>query len=355
MGARDGSPRRSCRELSESPRRFLLTGAAGFIGSNLLERLLMLDQLVVGVDDFSTGHEENLKDVLSRVGSERAGRFRFLRGDLNDPEVCRAAVRDVDLVLHQAALGSVPRSIEDPALSHRANVDAWITLLVACREAGIKRLVYASSSSVYGDDASGYKREQCMGRPLSPYAATKLCDEIYADVFNRTYGMECIGLRYFNVFGPRQDPNGAYAAVIPAWTLRCLRGEPCVLYGDGAKSRDFCYVDNVVQANLLAALASDAAVEGRIYNIACGARTTLEELFENIQRRAAFLSPAASEVVLARHPPRPGDIAHSLADIEKARTLLGYCPAWDVERGLDETVGWFAAQQRGSRAPIRAA
>jgi UDP-N-acetylglucosamine 4-epimerase len=344
-----------CGELRESPRRFLLTGAAGFIGSNLLERLLKLDQHVVGVDDFSTGHQENLSDVLSRVGPEQAQRFRFVRGDLGDPEVCRAAVRGADVVLHQAALGSVPRSVEDPARSHRSNVDAWVELLVACREVGIQRVVYASSSSVYGDDESGHKREHCLGRPLSPYAATKLCDEIYADVFNRTYGMECIGLRYFNVFGPRQDPNGAYAAVIPAWTLRCLRGQACILYGDGAKSRDFCYVDNVVRANLLAARASDEAVQGQIYNIACGARTTLEELFENIQRRAALLSAGASEVVLERHPPRAGDIAHSLADIDKARRLLGYSPSWDVERGLDETVGWFAARERSSRAPIRAA
>jgi UDP-N-acetylglucosamine 4-epimerase len=339
--------------LASSPERWLVTGAAGFIGSHLVEALLRLEQDVVGIDNFATGRRENLEDVRERVGIERAARFRFIEGDVREHATCLDVLDGVSLVLHEAAIGSVPRSLDDPWTTHSNNVDGFVTLLLAAREAGVRRVVYASSSSVYGDDAGSPKLENRSGRPLSPYATSKYVDELYADTFRRTHGIDSVGLRYFNVFGPRQDPNGAYAAVIPRWTEALLTGKQCVVYGDGSTSRDFCFVDNVVQANLLAALATENEVELRVFNVAYGARTTLLELYEAIRERAAKHTPDARAAVLKREPPRPGDIAHSLAAIDRARACLGYEPAFDLRHGLDATVAWYA-ERAESPAPSRA-
>lgn len=327
-----------------APRRWLVTGAAGFIGSHLTETLLRLNQHVVGLDNFSTGYQKNLDDVASRVGDEAFSRFRFIEGDIRDRGTCAEATRDVELVLHQAALGSVPRSMEDPQSSHASNVDGFVNVLLAAHGAGVKRVVYASSSAVYGDEAAQPKVEERIGRPLSPYATTKLVDEIYADTLRRTHGIESVGLRYFNVFGPRQDPNGAYAAVIPRWTQRIISGEPCVAFGDGSSSRDFCYVENIVQANLLAALAPKEDIALGVFNIACGASTSLLELFVSLRELAGKARPAALSATLTHEPLRPGDIPHSLASVERARSLLGYVPTHDVDRGLAETVTWYLAK-----------
>lgn len=329
--------------LRSSPERWLVTGAAGFIGSHLVEALLRLNQEVVGLDNFATGHAANLDDVRARVGAENAARFRFIEGDVRDRATCLTALEGVSLVLHEAAIGSVPRSMDDPWTTHSNNVDGFVTLLLAAREAGVRRVVFASSSSVYGDDKHSPKLESQLGRPLSPYATSKLIDEIYADTFARTHGIDTVGLRYFNVFGPRQDPNGAYAAVIPRWTEALMTGKQCVVYGDGSTSRDFCFVENVVQANLLAALAPENDVAPRVFNVAYGARTTLLELFDGLRERAATFRPEAASAVLKHDPPRAGDIAHSLAAIDRARACLGYEPAFDLRRGLDATVGWYAA------------
>jgi UDP-N-acetylglucosamine 4-epimerase len=333
---------RLCDSLRKEPRRWLVTGAAGFIGSNLLERLLELGQHVVGVDNFITGHRANLEDACTKTA--HGARFDFIEGDICDHAVCERAVSGVDYVLHQAALGSVPRSVDDPRASHASNVDGFVNLIDAARRAQVKRFVYASSSSVYGSDTSDVKSEERIGKPLSPYAATKLIDEVYADVFARVYGIEAIGLRYFNVFGARQDPNGPYAAVIPRWTQHLLDDEPCLLFGEGNKSRDFCYIANVVQANLLAATAAGAAAEARVFNIACGERTTLAQLFELIRDRVAEHHPRAQAAKLAARPPQVGDIPHSLADVSRARELLGYEPTHDIGRGLDETTRWYVGR-----------
>jgi UDP-N-acetylglucosamine/UDP-N-acetylgalactosamine 4-epimerase len=339
-------------ELSQNPRRWLVTGAAGFIGSHLTEALLRLNQEVVGLDNFATGYQANIDDVLDRVG-DKAARFRFIEGDIRDRVTCLAALDGVRFVLHEAAIGSVPRSIEDPSTTHSNNVDGFVTLLLAAKEARVERVVFASSSSVYGDDKNSPKLESQLGRPLSPYATSKLIDELYAETFLRTHQLDSVGLRYFNVFGPRQDPNGAYAAVIPRWTEQLLTGKPSVVFGDGSTSRDFCFVDNVVQANVLAAVASESEVAPRVFNVAYGARTTLLELFDAIRERAATFTPEAREAVLERRPLRAGDIAHSLAAIDRARACLGYEPAYDLRRGLDATVAWYAvrADRAGQRAP----
>jgi UDP-N-acetylglucosamine 4-epimerase len=327
-----------------TPKRWLVTGCAGFIGSHLTETLLRLKQHVVGLDNFATGYQKNLDDVAARVGAEDFARFRFLNGDIRDPGTCAAVMQGVELVLHQAALGSVPRSMEDPQSSHTSNVDGFVNVLLAAHAAGVKRVVYASSSAVYGDEAAQPKVEERIGRPLSPYATTKLVDEIYADTLQRTHGIESVGLRYFNVFGPRQDPNGAYAAVIPRWTQRLISGEPCVAFGDGSSSRDFCYVENIVQANLLAALAPKADVALGVFNIACGASTSLLELFTTIRDLVGKARPSALDAQLQHEPLRPGDIPHSLASVDRARSQLGYVPTHDVTRGLAETVSWYLAQ-----------
>ncbi|MBP6629810.1 MAG: SDR family oxidoreductase [Kofleriaceae bacterium] len=336
-----------CEDLVNRPRRWLVTGVAGFIGSALLEKLLDLGQSVVGVDNFLTGHRHNLDDVLAIHPDEKL-QFRFIEGDLRDLEVARAACADVDIILHEAALGSVPRSIKDPLSSHQHNVDAFVNLLVAARDGGIKRMVYASSSSVYGDHPGLPKVEDRIGKPLSPYAVTKRTDEIYAQAFHDLYQMELIGLRYFNVFGRRQDPAGAYAAVIPRWIAALLDGKPCTIFGDGSNSRDFCYVDNVVQANLLAGATAERDATGTVYNVGCNGRTDLRELFTMIRDELAEAHPALAKVHAHHEAPREGDIAHSQASIEKIGKALGYVPTHDIAAGMAETVSWFA-QRHGRR------
>jgi len=328
--------------LARRQHRWLVTGVAGFIGSHLLDALLRLDQVVVGVDNFSTGRRENLADVVAGVGGARAARFQFVEGDICDPFVCQVAMEGVEFVLHEAALGSVPRSMQDPLATHVANVDGFIRVLLAARTAEVRRIVYASSSSVYGDDPSDPKVEETLGDPLSPYAASKRIDELYAGTFNRTHGIDSVGLRYFNVFGPRQDPNGAYAAVIPRWIGELFSGQPSVVFGDGSASRDFCFVDNVVQANLLAACAPDSHVAPRVFNIACGERSTLLDLFSAIRNQIATFLPSASDKTPRLEAPRHGDILHSRASIDRARGYLGYQPRYDVQRGLEETIRWYA-------------
>jgi UDP-N-acetylglucosamine/UDP-N-acetylgalactosamine 4-epimerase len=330
-----------CEELVNSPRRWLVTGVAGFVGSALLEKLLDLGQTVVGVDNFITGHKRNIDDVLSIYPDERL-QFTFIEGDLRDPEVAQRACKDVDIILHQAALGSVPRSMKDPLASHAHNVDAFLNVLWAAKEAGVKRVVYASSSSVYGDHPGLPKHEDRIGKPLSPYAVTKRVDEIYAQIFQDCYQMELIGLRYFNVFGRRQDPNGPYAAVIPRWISALLDGKSCVIFGDGSNSRDFCYVDNIVQANLLAGTASDPAVTGTVYNCGCNGRTDLRQLFAMIRDGLAKDVAALASAEPVFESPRPGDIAHSQASIEKISAALGYVPTHQVSDGMAETVAWFS-------------
>ncbi|MFQ5691002.1 MAG: SDR family oxidoreductase [Gemmatimonadota bacterium] len=327
------------RELRQQPKRWLVTGSAGFIGSNLVETLLRLNQEVVGVDNFATGHPRNVEEALRAAGG-RASNFRLLEGDVCDLGLCREACEQVDYVLHQAALGSVPRSIDDPLSTHRANVDGLINMLVAARDAGVKRFVYATSSSVYGDDSSPRKTEERTGRPLSPYAASKRAGEIYAKVFQRTYGLETIGLRYFGVFGPRQDPDGPYAAVIPRWIMGLLAGEECYIFGDGETSRDFCYIDNCVQANLLAATAERSATDS-VYNVACGASTTLNELFGMIRDGLSRYEPRVAGARPAYGDFRLGDVRHSRADIEKIRAQLGYLPTHSVQEGLEEALSWY--------------
>jgi UDP-N-acetylglucosamine 4-epimerase len=328
-------------ELRARPRRWLVTGVAGFIGSSLLEQLLELDQAVVGLDNFATGKPANLDEVRDRVGTARFARFRLLEGDVADPRVCREAVAGAEVVLHQAALGSVPRSMEAPLESNAANVTGQLALIEAARAAGIRRFVYASSSSVYGDSEALPKLEGELGRPLSPYAVTKLANELYATVYGGLHGMETVGLRYFNVFGPRQDPAGPYAAVIPKWIAAMLRGEPVVIHGSGETSRDFCHVANVVQANLLAATVESPAALNQAYNVAAGRRTTLSELFELLRERLARHHPRLAGLRPEHGPFRAGDVLHSLADIGKARRLLGYEPTHTIARGLDESLEWY--------------
>jgi UDP-N-acetylglucosamine 4-epimerase len=312
-----------------------LTGAAGFIGSHILEELLRLGQRVVGIDNFATGHQRNLDDVKRIVGSEAFARFTFAKGDICAPGFVETAARGCRVIIHQAALGSVKRSIDDPMETNRVNVEGTLRVLQAARTLGIKRVVYASSSSVYGDLNMSPKREDVLGNPLSPYAASKKFNEIYAEVFKSLYGLEPIGLRYFNVFGPRQDPHGDYAAVIPRWTGERLRGEESTIFGDGLTSRDFCFVSNVVQANLLAAFAPTDKVSGA-YNVALGDETTLNELYEVIDSHAAVTKRPARYAAF-----RPGDVRNSRADISKAVRDLGFSPEVRVKDGLALTVEWY--------------
>jgi len=327
--------------LRARPRRWLLTGSAGFIGSNLLEVLLRAGQEVVSLDNFATGHRRNLDQVRDAVGSEAWARHRFVEGDIADPALCRQACDGAELVLHQAALGSVPRSINDPLATHRANATGFLNMLVAAKECGVKRFVYAASSSTYGDSPTLPKVEDVIGRPLSPYAVTKYLNELYADVFGRCYGLATIGLRYFNVFGPRQDPEGAYAAVIPRWVAAMMSGRACTINGDGETSRDFCYVANAVQANLRAALVDDTRALGQVYNVAAGQRTTLLQLHGLLASALQQQRPALSVPAPVFAGFRAGDVRHSLADVGKARSLLGYEPSHDVRAGLLEAVGWY--------------
>jgi len=320
---------------------WLVTGGAGFIGSHLTQTLLREGQRVVVLDSLVTGYQKNLDDAVKRAGEGAASRFTFLKGDITSPETCAAACQGVDYVLHQAALGSVPRSIAHPLDSHRANVDGFVNMLIAARDAKVKRFVFASSSSVYGDDPTLPKVESRTGRVLSPYAATKHINEVYASVFQRTYGIETIGLRYFNVFGPRQDPNGAYAAVIPKWMAALLSGQPCLVNGDGSTSRDFCFVANAVQANIRAALTQTPGATDSVYNVAVGAKTSLLELYELIRARLAKKRPALASLEPTFQPFRPGDIKDSQADISRAKEKLGYAPTHTVAQGMDETVAYL--------------
>ena len=331
-------------DLRAHPRRWLVTGSAGFIGSHLVEALLSLDQHVVSLDNFATGSRGNLDEVRATVGADAWRRHTFIEADIVDPEACRQACEAVDVVLHEAALGSVPRSIEDPLRTHAANATGFLNLLVAARDARVGRFVYAASSSTYGDHPALPKVEHAIGAPLSPYAVTKYVNELYADVFGRCYGMATIGLRYFNVFGPRQDPNGAYAAVIPRFIAAMLRGAPALIHGDGETTRDFCYVDNVVQANLLAATVDDAQALGQVYNVAVGERLSLNELHRTLCALIAVRHPRL-DIAPPRHDEfRAGDVRHSQADIGKAMRLLGYRPEWDAKRGLAHALPWYEAR-----------
>jgi UDP-N-acetylglucosamine 4-epimerase len=336
-----------CEALRRQPRTWLVTGVAGFIGSNLLQRLLELEQAVVGLDNFSTGSLRNLESVREASSPAAWERFTFIEGDIRDLDTCRAACRGAQVVLHQAALGSVPRSIKDPIATHQSNVDGFLNMLVAARDAGVERMVYASSSSVYGDDPGLPKVEERTGRPLSPYALSKAMDEGYAGVFGRVYGFRPIGLRYFNVFGPRQDPNGPYAAVMPRWIAALAQGQPCQIHGDGETSRDFCFVANAVQANLLAGNAPEEALGG-VFNVAYGGTTTLTRLYWMIAERLQALRPELGRLEPVYTEPRPGDIRHSQAALERIKTQLGYEPTHSVAQGLDVLVPWFAAQPAGA-------
>jgi UDP-N-acetylglucosamine 4-epimerase len=326
-------------QLRAQPKTWLVTGCAGFIGSNLIEALLLLDQKVVGLDNFSTGYQRNLDEVEKIVSPGQWGNFTLHTADIRDADACAKAVRGVDYVLQQAALGSVPRSLKDPVTTNDVNISGFLNMLVAARDAGVKSFVYAASSSTYGDHPALPKVEDQIGRPLSPYAVTKYVNELYADVFARSYDFGSIGLRYFNVFGKRQDPNGAYAAVIPKWVSAMIRGEPVTVNGDGETSRDFCFVENAVQANILAALAQPEGVN-QVYNVAFNARTSLNQLFDYLSRALAN-----NGIVYDRQPVygdfRAGDVRHSQADISKARELLGYEPMHNIVQGLEVAMPWY--------------
>lgn len=336
--------------LRDEPRRWLVTGCAGFIGSNLVEQLLALGQQVAGLDNFATGHRRNLDEVRRVVGEEAWSRFRFVEGDIRSLDACRVACAGADIVLHQAALGSVPLSVDDPVATNQVNVDGFLHMLVAARDAGVRRFVYAASSATYGDDPGLPKVEESIGRPLSPYAVTKYVNELYAEIFERTYGLATVGLRYFNVFGPRQDPEGAYAAVIPRWVGELLSGRACVILGDGETSRDFCHVDDVVQANLLAAFAEGEGVRGEVFNVAFGESTTLHELFAMIRDGLAAYLPQVADARPEYGDFRTGDVRHSQADISRAATRLGYRPEHTVRSGLARALPWYVESFRGRGA-----
>lgn len=328
-------------KLQSTPKTWLLTGCAGFIGSNLLEKLLKLDQKIIGLDNFATGYQRNLDEVQSLAKPTQWANFTFINGDIRNLDDCRQAVDGVDYVLHQAALGSVPRSIEDPITSNSANITGFLNVLVAARDAKVKRFVYAASSSTYGDHPGLPKVEDQIGKPLSPYAVTKFVNELYADVFARTYGTQSIGLRYFNVFGRRQDPDGAYAAVIPKWIASMIKGETVYINGDGDTSRDFCYIDNVVQANILAATADTPDAINQVYNVAVGERTSLNQLYHHLHEHLLPSQPHLSGVMPVYREFRAGDVLHSLADISKAATKLGYQPAHKIGEGLKVAMEWY--------------
>ncbi|MEQ1544793.1 SDR family oxidoreductase [Methyloglobulus sp.] len=333
----------SLAQFFDKPATWLITGVAGFIGSNLLETLLDHDQLVIGLDNFATGHRHNLDQVKGIVGEKKWVNFKFINGDIRNLATCHHACEGVDFVLHQAALGSVPRSLEDPINTNTANIDGFLNMLVAARDAKVKRFVYAASSSTYGDHPGLPKVEDQIGKPLSPYAVTKYVNELYADVFARCYGLQSIGLRYFNVFGPRQDPDGAYAAVIPKWIAAMVRNEDLFINGDGETSRDFCYIKNVVQANLNAATTENASAINQIYNIAVGDRTTLNQLLEFIRANLATHFKHLDDFKPIYRDFRAGDVRHSLADISKAQTLIAYAPTYHVREGLTEALDWYLA------------
>ena len=329
--------------LREQPKTWLVTGAAGFIGSSLVETLLASNQKVRGLDNLITGYAANLEMVRKNVGEEKWALFSFAAGDIRNLGACMEACHGVDYVLHQAALGSVPRSLENPLLTNACNIDGFLNMLVAARDMKVGSFVYAASSSTYGDEPNLPKVEDRIGNPLSPYAVTKYVNELYAKVFGTSYGLRSIGLRYFNIFGQRQDPKGAYAAVIPLWFASLLRDGTVYINGDGETSRDFCYIDNCVQANILAATAANDEAFGEVYNVAVNTRTSLTELFGYIRDEVTRFNPRAAKAEAVYRDFRAGDVRHSLADITKARTLLGYDPKFDIRAGLRVAADWYAA------------
>ena len=334
---------KALRHLENHQYRWLVTGVAGFIGSSLLEGLLKRNQKVIGLDNFSTGYQRNLEQIRNLVGEKAWGNFSFIEGDICQLETCTAACRSVDFVLHQAALGSVPRSIQDPIRTNESNISGFLNMLVASRDAQVRRFIYAASSSTYGDHPDLPKVEAVIGRPLSPYAVTKYVNELYAEVFARCYGLDPIGLRYFNVFGPRQDPNGAYAAVIPQWISALIGNKTLYVNGDGETSRDFCYIDNVIQANLLAALTDNPEAVNQVYNVAVNERTSLKQLYDMMRDLLLEKFPE-----LENHQPtyvdfRKGDVRHSQADITKAVKLLGFKPSHRIDEGLKQAMDWYIA------------
>lgn len=329
-----------CQNLQQSPKTWLVTGVAGFIGSNLLETLLKLNQTVIGFDNFATGHQYNLDEVQSLVSAEQWAKFKFIEGDIRKFEDCQKACADVDYVLHEAALGSVPRSIADPITTNDTNISGFLNMLTAARDAGVSSFTYAASSSTYGDHPALPKVEENIGNPLSPYAVTKYVNELYADVFARSYGFKAIGLRYFNVFGQRQDPNGAYAAVIPKWTAAMIAGEDVFINGDGETSRDFCFIDNTVQANILAATTQNDVAKNQVYNVAVGDRTTLNDLFNAIKVALVENEVNYTKDAVYREF-RAGDVRHSQASIAKIEKALGYVPEFKIDAGIQLAMQWY--------------
>ena len=336
-----------CEQLQQQPKTWLITGCAGFIGSNLLEKLLLLGQRVVGLDNFSTGFQHNLDEVQATVSAEQWQNFKFIQGDICNLEDCQAACAGVDYVLHQAALGSVPRSIENPIATNASNISGFVNMLVAAKEAQVKNFVYAASSSTYGDHPALPKQEDIIGNPLSPYAVTKYVNELYASVFQRCYGFNSIGLRYFNIFGKRQTPDGAYAAVIPKWTAAMIQGDTVYINGDGSTSRDFNYIANAVQANLLAATTENTAALNQIYNVAVGGRTDLNQLFNMLTETLAKNAVNYTQAAVYRDF-RAGDVRHSQADISKIQTLLGYQPQFNIAQGIEQAMPWYVQHLQGS-------
>ncbi|MHA3105118.1 NAD-dependent epimerase/dehydratase family protein [Acinetobacter sp. ANC 3791] len=336
-----------CEQLQQQPKTWLVTGVAGFIGSNLLEQLLLLGQRVVGLDNFSTGFQHNLDEVQATVSAEQWQNFKFIQGDICNLEDCQTACAGVDYVLHQAALGSVPRSIENPIATNASNISGFVNMLVAAKDAQVKNFVYAASSSTYGDHPALPKKEEIIGNPLSPYAVTKYVNELYASVFQRCYGFNSIGLRYFNIFGKRQTPDGAYAAVIPKWTAAMIQGDTVYINGDGSTSRDFNYIANAVQANLLAATTENTAALNQIYNVAVGGRTDLNQLFSMLTETLAKNAVHYTQAAVYRDF-RAGDVRHSQADISKIQTLLGYQPQFNIAQGIEQAMPWYVQHLHGS-------
>jgi UDP-N-acetylglucosamine 4-epimerase len=334
--------------LLSDKKTWLITGVGGFIGSNLLEALLKLNQRVIGLDNFSTGYMSNIAEVQNCITNTQWENFKFIKGDIRDLKTCHEACTGVDYILHQAALGSVPRSIEDPITTNQSNIDGFLNMLVAARDAKVKRFVYAASSSTYGDHPDLPKIEQNIGKPLSPYAVTKLVNELYASVFSRVYGFNAIGLRYFNIFGRRQDPNGAYAAVIPKWIGAMIKSEPVYINGDGETSRDFCYIENAIQANLLSATTSNENAVNQVYNIAVGDRTSLNQIYYLLRNNLAFKFPFLKDAQPVYRDFRSGDVRHSLADISKAQQHIGYNPTHRVTEGLAEALPWYIQHISGN-------
>jgi len=328
-------------KLKHDPKIWGITGVAGFVGSNLLEELLKLNQHVIGLDNFSTGHRRNLNEVKSMVSNAQWKNFDFIEGDIRDINDCLKCCSGSDYVLHQAAIGSVPRSIADPITTNQNNIDGFLNVLVAARDSGTKRLIYASSSSVYGDNSELPKVVQKIGKPLSTYALTKLVNELYAEVFEKNYGLKAVGLRYFNLFGKRQAPNGPYAAVIPRWISSMINGEEVYINGDGHTSRDFCYVQNCIQANLLAATAEDESLKNRVYNVAVGDTTSLNQLFEYLLQELSIEFSHLKSIKPVYKNFRIGDILHSLADISESQNSLGYDPTYSIKKGLQESLSWY--------------